>query len=146
MSGKFRRVAENFWVSPQIAPNELKDAAALGVKLVINNRPDNEEPGQPAGAEIEKAARAAGMDYVSIPVSGPPGEAEIERLADALDGVDGPVLAYCRSGMRSAMLRALLLARDGAPPNAVAEEAAAAGYDLSGLRPRLEALSRRAKN
>ena len=140
---KFRKLAEGYWVAPQLAPSDIADAAAMGVALVINNRPDNEESGQPTGVAIEAAARAAGLGYRAIPISGPPGEADVDALAAAVDAAKGAILAYCRSGTRSTVLRALLLARRGAPINAIIEEAAAAGYDLAGLRPRLEALSRR---
>ena len=57
------------FVSGQIAPADVAEAAALGVTLIVNNRPDGEEPGQPSGAEIEAAAVAAGLEYRHIPVS-----------------------------------------------------------------------------
>ena len=55
-----------FLVSPQIQPGDVAAAAAMGVTTIVNNRPDGEEPGQPAGAEIEAAARAAGLAYRPI--------------------------------------------------------------------------------
>src|SRR5690606_11148109 len=63
MSGKFKPLAEGFWVAPQIEPGDIAAAKALGVRVIINNRPDGEEPGQPDGAAIEQAAKAAGLAY-----------------------------------------------------------------------------------
>ena len=142
MSSKFRRLAEGFWVASQIGPAELKDVAALGVAVVINNRPDHEEPGQPTGAEIEDAARKAGLAYVEIPVESMNiAEAQLDALQAMIASAKGPLLAYCRTGTRSTVLRAMALARAGAPIDALISEAAQAGYDLEGLRSRLEAMS-----
>lgn len=142
MASKFTRLAENFFIAPQIEAEDVAEAARLGVRLIVNNRPDLEEPGQPSGAEIEAAARAAGLDYRFIPV-GPAGigESELGALADALDKTQGPVLAYCRSGRRSTVLRALLKARQGAPADALVAEAAGAGQDIAALAPQLDALA-----
>jgi uncharacterized protein (TIGR01244 family) len=145
MSTDFIKIAANFWVAPQIAPGDAARAAAFGVRTLINNRPDGEAPGQPAGAEIAAAAERAGLSYVHIPV-GPAGigERELDRFDAATAGAT-PVLAFCRSGARATVLRALSLARAGADPDALVNEAAAAGFDLSGVGPRLKALSAAAK-
>ncbi len=142
MPTKFRRLANGYWVAPQITADDVKEAAAMGVALIINNRPDNEEPGQPSGAEIEKAARGAGLAYLTIPVSGGNFSAtQLDALQEALDTTGGPVLAYCRSGTRSTVLRALLRARAGEAIDGILAEAKTAGYDLSGARGRLEAFA-----
>lgn len=141
MNPKFRTLSERFFVSSQILASDLKDAAALGVTLVINNRPDGEEPGQPAGAEIEGAARALGLAYAAIPIGGAGvGAADMDAFDAAVRANTGAVLAYCRSGTRSTVLRACASARAGAEIGAIVEEAAESGYDLSGLAPRLAAL------
>lgn len=142
MTVEFIRIAEDFWVAPQLSPEDVARAAALGFKTVINNRPDREEPGQPAGDEIERAALGAGLAYFHIPV-GPAGVAEPEMKSfDAAIGAGGPVLAFCRSGTRSTVLRALAAARAGGDPEALIREAAEAGYNLAGIAPRLQALSK----
>lgn len=144
MAGKFKELSEGFWVSPQIHADDLKEAAAMGVKLIINNRPDNEEPGQPSAAELEKAARALGIDYVSIPFRGANmTDAQIAEFETAVANATGPVLAYCRSGTRSTAIRALALAKAGRNIADILDEAAEAGYDLSGLAPRLDAIAPR---
>ncbi|MBY0421165.1 MAG: TIGR01244 family phosphatase, partial [Parvularculaceae bacterium] len=140
MTAKFRQLARDFYVAPQIAAGDLADAKALGVALVINNRPENEEPGQPAGSAIAAAARAAGLGYVAIPISGMNvSGADLDAFDDALRETKGPVLAFCRSGTRSTVLRAFARARAGDDVASIIDEAAGAGYDLSGLAPRLAA-------
>lgn len=143
MAGKFIELADGFLVSPQIAPGDVAAAAARGVRLIINNRPDGEEPGQPEAADIAAAAGAAGIAFISIPVDGRGvGEDHLERFDAAIARADGPVLAYCRTGTRSTVLRALARARRGDDAGEIMSEAAAAGYNLSNIAPRLEALSR----
>ena len=68
-----RQVTEDFAVAPQLQTSEMAEAASRGFRLVINNRPDGEAPGQPSSAEMEAAARGAGLDYVHIPFVGRPG-------------------------------------------------------------------------
>ncbi len=129
-----RRVTPEFSVAPQLAPQELEAAAAQGFKLVINNRPDGEAPDQPTAAVMEAAAKAAGLAYVHIPVSGMARPDQIEAMQAAIGQADGPVLAYCRSGTRSITTWALGQAASGARPRTeIVELAREAGYDLSPL-------------
>lgn len=139
----FRRIDDTILVSPQITPGDVADAASLGVRHVINNRPDDEEPDQPDGVAIEAAALAAGLTYAAIPVTHAGfSHPQIDAMAAALDAAEGPVLAYCRSGTRSTLLWALAQAKRGEHPAALAERAEKAGYDLAPIRPMLDALSR----
>lgn len=137
-----RRIDDHISVAPQVAPGELGEVAEQGFALVINNRPDHEEAGQPDGAAVAEAARAAGMDYVAIPVT-PGGFTmdQVEAMAAALGRAKGPVLAFCRTGTRSTNLWALAEASRGGDPDTLVGKAAAAGYDISGLRPVLEGLA-----
>ena len=96
-----RRVTARFAVAPQLQPAEVAEAAAGGYRLLINNRPDGEAPGQPSAAEMAQAARAAGMGYLHIPISGGAGPGQVVAMHEAVAGADGPVLAFCRSGTRS---------------------------------------------
>jgi uncharacterized protein (TIGR01244 family) len=127
-----KRLDESTCVAGQIRPDEV---AGLGVRILINNRPDGEEPGQPDSADIEAAARSAGLDYRHIPISGGISAAQIEAMAEALEA--GPALAFCRSGTRSTWLWALARAKLGADPDGLVAAAAEAGFDLSPLRPHL---------
>lgn len=126
-------------VTAQIMPEDLGAIAAAGFRQIICNRPDGETPGQPSFAAIEKAASAAGLKAICLPVAGPPLPAEvIAAFGEAIDSGSGPTLAYCRSGMRSTMLWAMSQSgkRD---PGAILAAASAAGYDLTPLAPMLGA-------
>jgi uncharacterized protein (TIGR01244 family) len=128
----FRRLDPDVWIaSRQLRAADVPAAKELGVALIVNNRPDGEEPGQPASAEIEAAARAAGLDYRHIPVAGSFPADRAEAMAEALE--QGPVLAFCRSGTRSTWLWALARWSRGADAETLIEQAAEAGYDLSPL-------------
>ncbi len=127
-----RALAPGVWVSPQLPLEALPVVAGMGVRRVINNRPDDEEPGQPSSAEMEAAARAAGLDYLWIPVRGLPASGEAAAVGEALD--DGaPTLLFCRSGTRSAAAWAMARCARGDDPAAVRAAAADAGYDLARL-------------
>ena len=65
----FRQLDDNILVAPQIAVADVADAKARGVTLVINNRPEGEAPDQTPGDDIEAAVRAAGLDYIAIPIT-----------------------------------------------------------------------------
>jgi uncharacterized protein (TIGR01244 family) len=130
----FRQLDEHVLVSGQIAPEEVAEAAAEGVTMIVNNRPDGEAPGQPTGAEIEAAATAAGIGYRHIPVAGGLSPDQVQDMADALSASDGKVLAFCRSGTRSTYLWALARAQAGDAADAIVGKAAAAGYDLTPIR------------
>src|SRR3546814_18128445 len=85
--------------SPQLRLEDIASAAATGVTLIINNRPDGEAPDAPQGAEIEAAARAAGIDSRAIPVSpGGFGESQVAAMQAALESAQGPVPATCLPG------------------------------------------------
>ena len=102
----FRRVTEDFTTAPQISLADVAEAARLGFRTVINNRPDHEGgPEQPTSAEIEAAALAAGLSYAYLPVN-PAVQTpeEIARFAELLQALPKPVLAFCRSGARSTKL------------------------------------------
>lgn len=127
-----RALTEGVWTAPQLSPEALTGLARAGIGRVINNRPDHEEPGQPTAAEMEAAARAAGLDYVWIPISGMPSPAQAAAVGDALADAK-PTVLFCRSGMRSSAAWAMAECARGADPDAVRAAAAGAGYDLSRL-------------
>lgn len=98
-------LTEEVAVSPQITADDMPALAQAGFRSIICNRPDGEAADQPAFAEIERAARAAGLDAAYVPVQ--PGTMSDETLAAfdaALARLPRPVLAYCRSGARSTAL------------------------------------------
>ncbi len=143
----FRKLTDDFYASPQLTPDDVAKAAEAGVSLIVNNRPDGESPSEPQGAQIEAAARAAGMDYLAIPIDHSGfGMAQVDALADTIARQSGTVLGYCRSGTRSTFLWALARAKAGVEPDTLAASAANAGYDISPVRPTLEMLAGQAKD
>ena len=127
-----RTVTDSFAVAPQITPDDLAEVAARGFKLVINNRPDGEAPGQPDNAAMKTAAEASGLAYVHVPVVGGPGPSQVTAMRDAVAGADGPVFAFCRSGTRSIVTWAIGQAQSGRSRSELVGLGRAAGYDLSG--------------
>ncbi len=137
----FRQLTPDLFVAPQITTDSVAEAAAQGVTLIINNRPEDESDDQTPGPEIEAAAKAAGLGYVAIPVTHAGfSEWQLEAMIEALRENDGKVLAYCRSGTRSTLLWSLAQARGGTHPAEIAERAAAAGYDVAPIAMMLDAL------
>lgn len=138
----FRQLSDRVLASPQIGLAEVAEAARLGVGLIINNRPEGESDDQLPGAEVEAAAKAAGMDYVAIPVTHAGfSEWQVKAMAEALASTTGPVLAYCRSGTRSTLLWALAEASRGQNPHALSAAAMEAGYDLTPVRAMMDMLA-----
>ncbi len=135
-------ITPGYSVSPQIALEDVQAAADAGVTLVICNRPDEEVPQELSHRAMQEAAKAAGLDFVYIPVTNESLTLEqVTQQAELLAKADGPVLAYCRSGTRSCNLWALAAAKAGRNPTLIVMQAEGAGYDLSGLRPTLDALA-----
>ncbi len=142
-----KQLTSSIYVAPQIGVETIDQAKALGVTLIVNNRPEGEAPDQTPGDAIEAAAHAAGIAYVAIPVS-PGGFApwQLDALDAALaDNAGGKTLCYCRSGTRSTLLWSLARARAGDAPDDLAETAGAAGYDLSPIVETMHLLSAGAK-
>ncbi len=128
----FRELDDRTIVSPQIAPAELEEARRLGVTMVVNNRPDGEELGQPNSAEMERAACAAGLDYRHIPIARGIGPADVDAMRAALhDAGVGKVLAFCKSGTRSTLAWAVARRQDGADRAELERCAEKAGYSLA---------------
>lgn len=138
----FRALSAAFSVAPQISIEDVAQAKAAGFAMIVNNRPDGEEPSAPQGGAIAHAVAAEGLAYAAIPV-GHAGfsHAQLDALDTLLSDATGPVIAYCRSGTRSTHLWALTRARAGDDVDGLVEAAAKAGYDLSGLRPMMDALA-----
>jgi uncharacterized protein (TIGR01244 family) len=130
---ELKRINQHVSVSPQIRPEDIPAIKAAGFSTIINNRPDGESPDQPTSDQILAAARAAGLVYHYIPLGRDGVSSDmVERTTEALEGSEGPVFCYCRSGTRSTTLWALSQAGK-LPADRIIAEAAAAGYDMSHL-------------
>ena len=127
-----RALDERTLVSGQVAPGEVANLAAQGVTMLVNNRPDGEDPEQPLACEIEAAAQAAGIAYRFIPVQRGIGPAEIESMGEAIEAAGvGKLFAFCRSGTRSALTWALAKREQGTSAEEVVLQLSGAGFDPS---------------
>jgi uncharacterized protein (TIGR01244 family) len=124
-----RELDDKVLVSGQIRPDEVAALRAEGVTLIVNNRPDGEEPNQPLGEEIEEAAAAAGIDYRSVPIIRGIGPADADAMREAISASRGKVLAFCRSGTRSALAWALARNDEGMAREEIERRLISAGVD-----------------
>lgn len=118
-------------VSGQIQPADVAQLKESGVTMVVCNRPDGEEAGQPTAAEIERAAEEAGLQFRHVPIIRGIGPADVEMVQDALEAAEGKVLLYCRSGNRSSLAWALARRGQGASIEEVSRAVTEAGYDIT---------------
>ena len=126
-----RQLDDKTLVSGQIQPSDVAGLKQLGVTMIVNNRPDGEEPGQPLAADIEAAAEKAGIAYRFVPIYRGIGPSDVETMQDALAAADGKLLAFCRVGNRSTLAWAIARREQGASVEELEEAAAGAGVDLS---------------
>ncbi len=146
MEAEFRKLEDNMFVSPQISASDVAAAKEAGFTLIVNNRPDGEEPDAARGEEIAAAASAAGIDYIAIPITRAGfSRPQIDALNAARAKTGGKTLAYCRSGTRSTLLWALAEAAKGNSPRIIAAKAADAGYDVAPIAVLLDTLAGAAK-
>lgn len=145
LGAMFKKLTDNVLVAPQISLEAVSEAVAQGVTMIINNRPEDESPDQTPGPSIEAAAKAAGLEYIAIPVTHTGFSPwQIEAMSKALERAEGKVLAYCRSGTRSTLLWGLAQASTGHHPAVLSEAAADAGYDLAPVAAMMDMLRGRA--
>jgi uncharacterized protein (TIGR01244 family) len=125
-----RQLHDRVLVSGQIAPDEVAALADHGITMLVNNRPDGEEPDQPLAGDIEAAAAAAGITYRFVPIMRGIGPADVEAMQEAMrEAGDGKMLAFCRSGNRSALVSAVAMREEGASAEAVSSALTDAGFD-----------------
>lgn len=129
-----KQVSDKLYIAPQITAADIHAAKAQGIVAIVNNRPDGEEAGQPTSSENGSVAATVGLGYTHIPVV--PGQITRGQVADfqaALGNADGPVLAHCKTGTRSATLHAIGEVLDGRMAKSeVVPLGARLGVDLSG--------------
>jgi uncharacterized protein (TIGR01244 family) len=126
-----RQLDDKTLISGQISAAEVNDWKRHGVTLIVNNRPDGEDSDQPTSAEIEAAVTEAGMAYRHVPIRRGMGPADVEAMHEAIEACgDGRMLAFCRSGYRSALAWAVARSEAGAPRAEIEAGAAQAGIDL----------------
>lgn len=143
---KITYVTPGFAVAPALAPADFARVAELGFRTVINNRPDSEERGQLPSSELRAEAEAHGLGYQHVPATRSDifTDPVVEGMAAALESAQGPVLAHCKSGLRSAMVWAAARARS-APVDEIMGFLASAGFDLAFIRDDLDSQADRAQ-
>ena len=125
------RLDELTLVGGQIAPRDVTALKADGVTMIINNRPDGEDVGQPTSAAIEAAARDAGIAYRHVPIARGMGPSDVEAMRTAIHDASGGILfAFCRSGNRSALAWAVAKSEDGMPRAKLEQCMSEAGFNL----------------
>lgn len=130
---ELKQLSEDFFVAPQIEASDLPALAEAGIQTVICNRPDNESADQPGFDDIEAAAAKLGIATLYLPiVPGMMTDKDVEAFGTGLKERPGPILAYCRTGMRSATLWSFHQAKLRAVPE-ILSATRNAGYDLDGL-------------
>ena len=129
-----RQLDDKTLVSGQIFAAEIPDLRRHGVTMIVNNRPDGEDDGQPPSAELEAAAEEVGIEYRFVPIVRGIGPSEVECMQEAYRDVgDGKMLAFCRSGHRSTLAWAVARSNDGVAREEVERCAASVGVDLAAI-------------
>jgi len=126
-----KKIDAGFSVSDQISPHDLPEIARAGFITIICNRPDGEEGLQHPLDAIKGAAKTFGIKVVYVPVVYDTiSVTDVVKFARAWHRSNRPTLAYCRSGLRSSTLWALMQIGNDEPVNDVLARVSAAGYDI----------------
>jgi len=126
-----RQLDDKTLVDGQIVPADVAELQAMGVTMIINNRPDGEDAGQPTSDEIEAAAKAAGVEYRHVPIARGMGPSDVEAMRNAIHAAgEGKLFAYCRTGNRSTLAWAVAKSEDGVPREELERCAEGAGFTL----------------
>jgi uncharacterized protein (TIGR01244 family) len=143
---KVTYITPSFAVAPALDPTDFARIAELGFRTVINNRPDGEERNQPLSHDLRTHAESGGLAYRHIPThkSDVFTDPVVEAMADALQNAPEPILAHCKSGLRSAIAWAAASAR-GVPVDQILKSLASAGFDLGFIRDDLDSQADRAR-
>jgi uncharacterized protein (TIGR01244 family) len=138
---QINRITPEYSVAAQIAVSDVGEIAAAGFKSLICNRPDGEIESDLYAQVMEAEALKHGLEFTNNPISNSGMTMDnLASQADAISSANGPVFAYCRSGTRCTICWAFINAGHK-PISDIVELAASAGYDLSKLRPQLEAMA-----
>jgi len=134
MTAELFPLAPGLSVAGRLDRADIDALARAGVRTIVNNRPDGEDPGQLPAAEAKQLAEAHGIAYHHIPITAATlTRGDVDVFAATLRDAAQPVVAHCRSGTRSALLWALTRMREGADPLALISDAARHGIDIAGL-------------
>lgn len=135
------RITDRFAVTGFLEPADYAEAARLGFHAIVSNLPDGESPRHPTAAQAAQLAAAAGLGFRHIPVTKFDlfSDRVVSATVAAAQELDGPILAHCASGMRSAMAWGAAAARFQAADTVIAA-LARAGFNAAPLVDEFEAL------
>jgi len=138
-----KKLFNNIFVAGQINASDFPTMVEAGVKVIINNRPDNEEAGQLSSTEAEHLAKQHGIAYHYLPMANgqPLPENLVSDFKSIIDATDEPILTHCRSGMRSSFIWALGQVENGnISVDQAVNSAQNAGIPLANARSALESV------
>ena len=102
---RYTKLSDHYAVSMQIDADDVEYYASEGFTIIVCNRPDGEDYGQPNSASIREACDQHGIEFHMLPIDGPAVEPQtVQQFLDVMRNAEGPVLGYCRTGTRSAIL------------------------------------------
>ena len=128
-----RPLSAELSVSPQIAVTDMDAIAGAGFRSIICNRPDGEGADQPGYTEIERSGTERGLQIRYLPAeSGKVTDEQGAAFGKLMAELPKPVLAFCRTGMRSTTMWALTQAASVPLPQ-IMERSSKAGFDLKAL-------------
>jgi uncharacterized protein (TIGR01244 family) len=113
---------------------DIEGLADSGVRTIVNNRPDGEDPGQLPAEEARRIAEERGIAYHHVPVTAATlTSGDVDAMEALLAEAEQPIVLHCRSGTRSTLLWSLVRLRQGAEPSSLVAEAARHGIDIAAL-------------
>ena len=136
------KLTDSLYIAPQLTEADVQEAVRLGIQTVICNRPDGEEEGQPSFETVKEWLHQYGIEHVVyMPmVMEHINDADLQHFQETVAKSPAPILAYCRTGTRSAMMWALNQAKRGVEVNSLIRAADLAGINLEPHRERLNAV------
>ena len=127
-----KKITDDFSVSSQLSLEDIAFLKGEGVKTIICNRPDGEDPGQLEHDKIEQEAIKNGLEFHFMPViSGQMTPQDGDNFSTLIHNAPQPIHAYCRTGTRCSILWSLSELKSGTPRETILQKTAQAGYDLS---------------
>jgi uncharacterized protein (TIGR01244 family) len=134
MAAELIPLAPGICVTGRLDAADMAALGQLGVRTIVNNRPDGEDPGQLDADAARRLAAVHGIAYHHIPITAASlTRADVDAFAALLREAPAPIVAHCRSGTRSTLLWALTRLREGTDPLALIAEAARYGIDIAAL-------------
>ncbi len=140
------KINDQVTVGPQPSEEDIKQLSQQGFKTVVNFRTEGEEE-QPLSPDAEgEKVKAAGLEYLHIPVSMKSmGPELVDQFREKYPDLPKPVLAHCKSGKRAgAMVMMHMAVEQGMTGEQTLEKAKGMGFECE--KPELEQFVRQYVN